>query len=167
MNEKEMWTPEKKLSYLPIFPRELFVQEGIILYNEFLNSGLEVRLHPAPVQTHVDHKVRIVEMHNPQWYSSVYDSHNRPRRKSLEKSLWRIANNLDQDFKSSNNHYTYDTAFRQVIYSRLVDGYSTEEGSRVFPNNEVRYFFNLEKIELPDEDELDFFKEVYQDNIPF
>jgi hypothetical protein len=165
MDENKLWTPEKKLSSLPSFPRELFIQEGKSLYHELLVNKLEVKLCPAPIKKHADHKIRVVENNNPDWYSSVYHSHNRGRRKSFEKSLWRIANRLDQDFRSSDNSYAYDTAFRGVIYQRFVHGYLMEDGSRVFPDNAVRAFFNLEKIELDEGIETGY--EIYQDVTPF
>ncbi len=167
MRDGELWTPEKRFLYLPPFPRELFIQEGEFLYNELVNNNLKVILIPAPEQKHADHKIRSASSHNPSWYFSVYNSHNRGKRKLLEKSLWRIVNSLDMNFNPKNNKYSYDTSFRQIIYSRFVDGYSTEEGLTVFPNNEVRYFFNLDKIELPDEKELTLSKKIYDDRVPF
>ncbi|MEK6913559.1 MAG: hypothetical protein AABW47_02710 [Nanoarchaeota archaeon] len=151
MGEKEIWIPEKRLAYLPYFPRELFIEEGKILYDELLNNGLEVVLIPAPVEQHSSHKIRFAQSHNPDWYSRIYSFHNRGKRQLFEKSLWRIANRLDGDLNTgiSKPPYSYDAAFRQMIYSRFVDGYSTREGARVFPNNAVRAFFDLEKIEIP------------------
>lgn len=156
---EELWTPEKRLSYLPIFPREIFIKEGESLYNELVESNLNVILIPAPEQKHANHKIRFAESHNPPWYSSVYNSHNRGKRGLLKKSLLRIVNGSDMNFNPKNNKYSYDTSFRQIIYSRLVNGYSTEDNSIVFPNNEVRCFFNLEKIEVDEE--------LFKDDIPF
>jgi hypothetical protein len=170
MKEK-MWTPEKKLSYLPDFPRELFIKEGLFLYNELLNSRLEVRLRPAPFQTHADHKIRVAENHNPNWYSDIYYYHTRGKRQLFEKALWRITNRLDMDLdtRSSKHKYAYDTSIRWIIYSRFIEGYQLDDSSRVFPNNQVRAFFNLEKIEIPDEElEMGETDETqYQDRIPF
>ncbi|VVB83168.1 Uncharacterised protein [uncultured archaeon] len=161
MGEKEIWVPEKRLSYLPTFPRELFIEEGARLYDELLNRGLEVVLIPAPIEQHSNHKIRFAQSHNPDWYYSIYAIHNRGKRKLFEKSLWRITNRLDMDLdtRSPKPKYSYDTAFRQLIYSRFVDGYSTREGLEVFPNNEVRDFFNLEKLEVDEE--------FFEDKVPF
>jgi hypothetical protein len=172
MREKELWTPEMKLSYLPDFPRELFIQEGKILYNDFLNNPHRITTRPAPIQTHSNHKIRVVESSNPDWYSQLYYSYTRGKRQRFEKALLRIVNCLDQDLRKSDNHYTYDTAFRNLIYRRLTDGYQMKEGDktyRVFPDNAVRAFFNLEKIEIPDEEvEMrENYERQFQDKIPF
>jgi len=169
MVEKEMWTPSKRLAYLPYFPRELFIEEGTRLYEELLNNRLEIVLVSAPIQKHTNHKIRSVQLHNPEWYSQIYSAHNRGKRKMLEKSLWRIVNRLDKDFNTgaSKPPYSYDAAFRSLIYSRFVDGYFTEEGSRVSSDNDVRNFFNLGKIEIYDEEKPDCSGQLFVDQIPF
>ncbi|MDD5012527.1 MAG: hypothetical protein PHQ66_02690 [Candidatus Nanoarchaeia archaeon] len=146
MGEREIWTPEKRLAYLPIFPRKNFIEEAEFLYNDLLNNRLKVVLIPAPIPKHSDHKIRFAESYNPFWYSGIYHSHNRGRRKDFEKSLWRIVNSLDENFNPRNNKYAYDTEFRDLIYSRLVEGYVDECGSRVLPNNQIRTFFKLDKL---------------------
>jgi hypothetical protein len=167
MKKKELWTPEKRLSYLPEFPRELFIQEGKNLYEELLNQKLKITTRPAPIQTHSNHKIRVVEKHNPEWYSSLYNSYNSHGRQRFKKSLLRIVKGLDQDLRKSDNHYTYDTAFRNLIYHRLTEGYFLEDGSRVFPDNAVRDYFNLDKIEIPDEELKGEADEKQTDRIPF
>jgi hypothetical protein len=164
--KKEIWTPEKKLAYLPDFPRELFIEEAKGLYEEFLNNYLIVKLKPADIQKHTNHKIRIAELHNPDWYTSFYNSHNRPGRKLVEKSLLRIVNRCDCDLDLiGNGHYVYDTDLRKLIYLRLTDGY-IDEKERIFPNNDVRAFFGLEEIK-EFENERDFDDEEYEDVVPF
>jgi hypothetical protein len=142
----KIWTPKKRLSYLPDFPRNLFITEAELLYKELLENKLLVGTCPAPDPKHADHKIRVVESRNPEWYSLLYDSHNRRSRRFFEKALWRITNNLDGDLDSvGSGHYIYDTCFRDMIYTRLVEGY-IEKDLRVFPNNEVRNFFGLDSI---------------------
>ncbi len=150
---KEVWAPEKRLSYLPDSIREFFIQESKFLYEELSSKRLSVVLTPAPVQTHHDHKIRVADSHNPEWYSHLYSLHNRGKRKLFEKALERIVNGLDRDLdiRTPKYKYQYDTAFRDLIYHRLTEGYSYEN-SIVFPNNEVRAFFGFEKMELPEEE---------------
>jgi len=168
MEKRELWTPEKKLSYLPDFPRELFVEEAKRLYKEFLDKRYHVVLVPAPIQMHTGHKIRVAQSHNPGWYSSeVYYAHGRQKRKLAEKSLWRLVNRLDGDLCRGNKpKYNCDKTLRNLIYRRLTDGYIDDEGKRVFPNNDVRAFFGLEKMEDP-ETERDFDSEEYYDDVPF
>jgi hypothetical protein len=155
-DKKEIWTPEKKLAYLPTpFPRESFIEEAKFLYEDLLNNRLKVTTRPAPIQTHADHKIRIVQSYNPDWYSDFYYSHTRGKRQLVEKSLQRLINRLDRDFIPTDNRYKYDTSLRWIIYSRLTEGYQTKEGDkicRVFPDNAIRDFFHLEKLEIPDEE---------------
>jgi len=125
---KEIWTPKKRLSSLPNFPRSSFIQDAEILYEDLLNNPLKVVLIPAPIKKHQNHMIRFVESHNPYWYPEIYYSHNRGKRKLFEKSLWRIVNLSDEDFNQKNNMYNYDTSFRGIIYSRLVEGYIDSGG---------------------------------------
>ena len=181
MGETYVWDATKKLSNLPAFPRNLFLEEGNLLYQEFLENRLRVVLSPAPDPKHADHKVRIAQSHNPEWYSPLYFSHSRRKRAFFEKALLRIINECDGDLDSiGSGHYIYDTCFRDMIYTRLVEGY-TEKDSRIFPNNKVRNFFGLEPIleedfishqnyedNLEKESELSPSElEIYTDKIPF
>lgn len=160
----EIWTPKKRLSYLPDFPRNLFITDAELLYQEFMNNKLKVVLSPAPDPQHADHKIRIAQSHNPEWYASIYFSHNRQKRKLLEKSLWRIVHGFDGDLDSiGSGHYIYDTCFRNMIYTRLVEGY-IEKDFRIFPNNEVRNFFGLEPVI---EEEVFVLHKQQSDKIPF
>jgi hypothetical protein len=161
----EIWTPEKRLSYLPDFPRNLFITDAEFLYGELMDNKLKVVLSPAPSPQHADHKIRIAQSHNPEWYSSIYYSHNRRGRKFLKNSLWRIVNGMDGDFDSiGSGHYVYDTLFREMIYSRLVEGYCDKDGSRIFPNNKVRNFFGLESVM---EEEFVVLHKKQLDELPF
>jgi|WetSurMetagenome_2_1015567.scaffolds.fasta_scaffold156188_2 hypothetical protein len=156
MEKRELWTPEKRLALLPDFPRELFVEEAKFLYEDFLDHPLKIGTRQADYQKHINHKVREVKMYNPGWYSDFYWSHSHAKRQLVEKSLHRIVNGLDMDLdtRSSKHRYAYDTSLRWRIYLRLTEGYQVKEGDkpyRVFPDNAVRAFFNLEKMEIPDE----------------
>ncbi len=173
MEENEVWTPDKRLAYLPSYLRELFVQEAKFLYSDFLDNPLIIKAVPAPIQTHSNHKIRIVKSHNPAWYSEIYSAANRGKRHLFNKALERVVNEKDKDFRPSNDWYSYDKAIREVIYSRFVDGYKEKDGSFVFPNNHVRKFFNLEPVEVEDNNdylEKEFVlekKEEYDDVVPF
>lgn len=146
MEKRDLWTPEKRLALLPNFPRISFLQEAEFLHYELTNNKLKVVLIPAPSPRHACHMIRFAESHNPYWYGSIYYSHSRGKRKSFENSLLRLINNNDQDFNPKTNQYMYDTVFRWLAYSRLVEGYIGEDGLRVFPDNEIRAFFGLEEV---------------------
>jgi hypothetical protein len=164
---KEEWTPEKKLAYLPDFPRELFVEEAKWLYEDFLNKRYHVELKDAPIKMHTNHKIRVATSLPSSWYSSLYNSSNRRSRRFFKKALERIIEGQDQNKElRGSGRYIYDTKFRNIIYQRLTDGYVDDEGARVFPHNDVRAFFGLEKIE-DSETERDFNDEEYKDVIPF
>jgi len=165
--KKEKWAPEMKLAYLPDFPRELFVEEAGFLYKEFQENYYRVVKRPAATPQHVGHETTFLENKNPRWYSQIYSSHNRPRRRLVEKSLWRLVNRLDGDLcRGSKPKYNYDAIIRELIYSRFVDGYQEGRNAWVSPNNDVRAFFGLERVEDPDEEPVSN-REEYDDVVPF
>jgi len=162
---EEIWTPKKRISYLPDFPRNLFIIDAEFLYQEFMSNKLKVVLIPAPSPQHAGHKIRIAQSHNPEWYASIYYSHNRRSRRFFEKALWRITNSVDGDLDSiGSGHYIYDTLFREMIYFQLVEGYLDKDGCRIFPNNKVRNFFGLESVI---EEEFPVLHKQQSDEIPF
>jgi hypothetical protein len=174
MEKDEVWTPDKRLAYLPYYPRELFVKEAKFLYKDFIDNILDVVLIPAPIQTHTDHKIRVAESHNPPWYSEIYSATNRGKRHLFKKALERVVNEKDKDFNPHNNWYSYDTSIRGVIYSRFIYGYNEKDGSFVFPDNNIRKFFKLEPVEIDNDIEYlekesipNPIKKEYNDIVPF
>ncbi len=51
-----------------------------LMLQELADFGLEVTLHPAPVQMHGMHFVRAVWCHNPDWYRDLCATYQRRRR---------------------------------------------------------------------------------------
>jgi len=142
------WNPKYKLSYLPLSLRNIFLKEAETLYQELTNNRLKVVLVPAPNPTHYNHKIRVVENSNPEWYSSLYFETNRGKRRLFEKSISRLVKGEDQDFNEKNEKYSYDQLFRELIYSRLLVGYIERGEYFTEPNNKIRKYFNLESINL-------------------
>ena len=55
------------------------------------------------------------------------------------KVLDRIRKNKDRDYKT--NPFRYDARMRELILTRLVEGY-VFEGTEIYPNQNVKKYFN-------------------------
>jgi hypothetical protein len=162
------FNPNEPLDYLPNSLKKVFVEQAQILYQELDDIFLKITTAPAPIKKHSDHKIRIVESRNPSWYSELYAQTNRGKRHLFKRSLERITQGKDKRVNPSNNWYNYDGLFRNLIYSRLINGYS-EHNYFVEPDDNIRILFNLPPFDenYQKEEFNNKNNSIYTDEIPF
>ena len=133
------WNTNKAVKELPEIIAKSFQKEADYLYEELQTNRLSVILIPAPKPSFSNHKIRIAESHNPEWYSTQYHFYSHFKRKRCTKALDRIRKNKDRDYKT--NPFRYDARMRELILTRLVEGY-VFEGTEIYPNQNVKKYFN-------------------------
>ena len=107
---------------------------------------MEVILVPAPEPRHYDHRIRKVVSRNPKWYRELYGSNKNFRRDRSFNALIRIKKSNDAYCNKSK--YRYDAVYRELIFKRLMEGYSDERYDYEYPsNNNVRRFFKKKSLE--------------------
>ena len=160
-------------SYLPEEVHQYFKYEARYLLERLNVERLVVVLAPAPRQMHPGHMIRVVENENPIWYRELVESHKNFRRDLSIGALERITLGKDKDYESGkevmqdyirvkkrgklrglkykerklkiqHKNY-YDRIYRELIFTRLVEG---DENLMYFtePVNEVKRLFGLELI---------------------
>ncbi|NCC70832.1 hypothetical protein EOM09_04570 [bacterium] len=166
-----IWSPKKEIAKLPEEIKPYYLSEAEYLFEDLRNNKLKIVLIPAPRKIHQMHMIRVLENPNPFWYKELYSSNNHFRRDRSIKSLIRIIEKKDKEFK--NIKYKYDFVYRELIHDRLINGFDDEKGNKIYPNNKVKYFFeeisyqnSLEKL-IPFCNS-DFETETkYFDDVPF
>ncbi len=153
------WDAQKSLGYLPKSLQCYFQSEAAYLQRQLSLHQLTVVLREAPESRHSNHKIRIVSDENPEWYRALYAERGRVRRYLSLPSLERIAKSLDKNFDPRNLSYSYDTLYRNLIFSRLTQG-CEDLMDYLHPSSEVCSFFGLpwkaEQDIVPLEEEISF-----------
>lgn len=134
------WNSNRPIAELPLRMRILFVSEARMMYGEILERKLNIKLVPAPEPKFLSHRIRVVEQDNPSWYSSLYHTYPHIKRQRVLWALYRIVDCGDRVYNG--RAYWYDAHLRDLIMSRLIDGYEDELGFTP-PNNDVREAFGL------------------------
>ncbi len=135
--KKVEWNPNLPLSMLPEEIRESFTKEAEFLYDDLLNNKQEVILIPAPHPYEERNKIRYVDSTPPEWFSRLYYTLGKSRKRALE-ALLRIANQKDGEFKK--HRYKTDTTLRDFIFGRLNHGYTHFERT-IPPNKRIKKYF--------------------------
>lgn len=157
MSLRKEWNEYLSLSVLPKEINAIFREEASFLHADLLEHKLRVILIPAPEPQHYDHKIRVVEIANPQWYSKLYNQFVHFRRDRSLRALERLADGEDKAFTDSRcgivaYKFHYDTLYRKLIFERLTEGYEDYYGNilagHVPANSMVREYFGLEE-EIP------------------
>ena len=151
--EKE-WRSYNPVRELPKNIRGLFIEQALYLFSDLQHRLLRVILVSAPQPRFEGHKIRVVEETNPEWYSTLYNSHRHTKRQRCVRALDRILKLEDQPFKKCTNSlipydYWYDTYFRGLISDRLTNGYCLEGYGRQYfipPREEAVEFFDMDQI---------------------
>ena len=123
---------EKPIKFLPEDVASMFRLEAKWLYRDLTENLLKVVLRPAYQERYNGHMIRVVESQNPQWYREIYHSTPNFKRQRTLRSLERIAQAEDLpyiDRRGAVSPYgSYDTRFREVIKSRVTEGYEDVQG---------------------------------------
>ena len=137
-----MWGPEKSLGLLPEDIRARFMLEAGYLLAELVQHSLRVVLVPAPDPRFWGHKIRVAEDHNPAWYSEVFWRFPHWRRDRTLRSLKRLSRAEDKPSSIIPPWKNlYDAVYRELILSRLLEGYETVEGYEIPPSETARAYF--------------------------
>ena len=147
--ENKTWNSKNSTRELPEDIRRYFIEEAKFLHSNLKQNKLSVSLIDAPYQRFEGHKITIVNVINPESYSSMYQRYFHFRRDRSLNALERLRKSEDNPFRI--NPYKYDMRFREEIFERLIEGYETEYSDggrilRIFPNDEVREFFGMERF---------------------
>ena len=98
MVEKDsaVWDEYKLINFIPKPIQNLFVEDARFLYGDLSANKLHIVLIPAPEPMHVGHRIRKVEIANPDWYSKLYHQYVHFRRDRSLKALERIIKKVRQ-----------------------------------------------------------------------
>ena len=144
-----MWTSELPLKLLPKAIQVFYVERAWELKEDLNENFLHIELRepelvrPEYYSAFPGHKLRVVENQNPNWYRKLY-SEEGVRRKLVKKSLERLVNLEDKEYKG--NSYRYDFLLRDKMHDDIIDGYD-HFLYRVPPNNIVRRYFGYEPLD--------------------
>jgi len=142
------WDEYQPIRLLPEAITNLFSAEAGFLYQDLSANKLRIILIPAPDPRHVGHKVRAVEVPNPEWYSKLYHAYPPHfRRDRSLRALERLILKNDQFFMDQNcgaveYKYNYDTIYRKFIFDRLTMGH-INYGMEESPNSEACSYFGF------------------------
>lgn len=156
-----MDTPIQKL---PEEIKNLFIQTASFLYMELEEAKLEVIIKEAPKSKHSNHKIRITQNNNPQWYRDLYTQivqnykpkHSvfgrknpkfrdgrgcgkiRPRMLSALKRIIEVKDKITSH--KTDKCLRYEYWIRDLIKNMLTEGYSYM-GQEIPPNKKVSGYF--------------------------
>jgi hypothetical protein len=152
------WDPSIPISSWPEHIEGVFRDHALELERELIRKQLSVILIPAPETRHQNHKIRVAEQGNPDWYRHLWhaESYIPPRRRSrpasiikrprVQRSLARISQSADLEFIEHNRirgqfGARYDTLLRNIIFERLQSGYKDDEYGYIGPHEAIQEVF--------------------------
>ncbi len=190
------WDPKYPTTDLPEPIRTFYKDEAKRLYDDLISRKLTIRTCPLQCGGYgKGHKIKVVEQHNPLWYSEFYKSfklrkkkkgytkgdtrkkrgngiHTICDRKRVETALLNIIEGSERRLgaprRKSGQSNLYQTLMRKVIHENLIAGYCEQEIQQgIQPNNEVRRFFGLEEVKLDEFWIEQGFAILESDEVPF
>lgn len=153
-----MWDPERPIKEMDDRISIYFASMANLLYRDLFSQTLKVELAEAPEQKHPNHKIRVVNESNPEWYKDLYSRYSHVRtyrskktnreRKCLESKLKRRTslNALERINGFMDSYYDIDFIYRDFIFERLTEGYE-EKGYKILPLEQVRKYFGKSPLE--------------------
>lgn len=135
---------------------------------ELRNQYLDVTLVPAPDPKFTGHKIRVAVNSNPGWYRDLWHEYAKVRAKKgrlrkttssigrsrINKALSEISEGNDRPYREETRGcvpyaHHYVTIIRDLIFSRLTDGYVRHEEANAPPEYVdadafVRWYFKLD-----------------------
>ena len=135
-----------------------FKSTALFLLDDMEENKLKIIWIPAPEQRHVNHKIRVIESRNPEWYSRIYkgivDAYPNKKyrrgcgriRKLVVRALIHVSNGRFAPLNHSHG-INYIMMMLNIIKDKLVNGYEYM-GQDIPPDIEVvRYFNAYNKLE--------------------
>lgn len=152
------WDSNQPTTDLSDCVKEKFSDEATTLLNDLVE-----RKHKVVLIETDEGRRRYIETRNPNWYRRLYWSNKHFRRDRTKKALERIIHSTDKRYgisPSKHAPHKYSAIYRQLIFSRLTEGYESEEWGPAEPHKEVMEFFEVKPFSYYTEEELARYQEA-------